>query len=91
MKGWKFTSAFPIRSHGVDKGQFYFFTVKTKVMAFETIDHVTAKIKNGNKVTGQIKEFDCFGCSVSYVSTTDVSATKSSIHVWNSLTQIYNK
>ena len=41
-------------------------------MAFETSGHVTAKINNGNKVTGQIKYFDCFGCNVSYISTTDV-------------------
>lgn len=40
-------------------------------MAFETTDNITAKISNGNKVTGQIKEFDCFGCSASYVSITD--------------------
>jgi hypothetical protein len=44
-KGWKYTSAFHICSHGVDKeNSLYFFTVKTKVMAFEMTDLVTAKI-----------------------------------------------
>ena len=72
--------------HGVDKGQIYLFTAKTKVIAFETIHHVIAEISNGNKVAGQTIEFDCFGCSLLYISTTE-----SSIHVWNSLTQIHNK